>query len=68
MSNFNWRKEFSIGIKEMDNQHMELVSIINGIHKALSEGQGMERLGDMLDRLLKYTDNHFAAEEKLLKN
>lgn len=67
MANFNWRKEFSIGVKEMDNQHMELVNIINGIHKVLNEGQGMERLGDMLDRLLKYTDNHFAAEEKLMK-
>ncbi|MBE9536529.1 MAG: hemerythrin family protein [Proteobacteria bacterium] len=67
MGSFNWRKEFSIGVDEMDKQHMELVRIINDIHQAINEGRGKERLGGMLDRLLKYTDYHFAAEEKLMK-
>lgn len=67
MSNFNWRREFSIGIREMDDQHVELISIINSIHTLLGEGQGRERLGELLDKLIKYADNHFADEERLMK-
>ena len=64
---FPWRSEYNINVKEMDNQHISLVSLINDLQQALNEGEGSERLGDILNRLLEYTDRHFTAEEKLMK-
>lgn len=64
---FPWRKEYNINVKEMDNQHNSLVSLINDLQQAVNEGQGSERMGEILNSLLAYTDKHFAAEEKLMK-
>ena len=64
---FPWRKDFELNIRDMDNQHRELVSIINSLQGAINEGLGKERLAEILEKLLSYTDFHFAAEEKLLK-
>ncbi|MDH3976467.1 MAG: bacteriohemerythrin [Deltaproteobacteria bacterium] len=64
---FPWRKEFEVNIREIDNQHKELVKIINSLQEAINLGEGKERLAQVLENLLAYTDFHFAAEEKLLK-
>ena len=64
---FPWRNEFNLNIKEMDMQHRELVRIISDLQQAVRDGEGKERLGDILGSLLSYTDKHFAAEEKLMR-
>jgi len=64
---FPWRNEFNLNIKEMDLQHRELVRIISDLQQAVRDGEGKERLGEILGNLLSYTDKHFAAEEKLMK-
>jgi len=64
---FPWRNEFNLNINEMDMQHRELVRIISDLQQAVRDGEGKERLGDILGSLLAYTDNHFAAEEKLMR-
>ena len=66
-SYFPWRSEYNLNVREMDNQHKELVSIISDLQKAINEGEGKERLGQVLESLIKYTDFHFASEEKLMK-
>ena len=66
-SSFFWRNEFNLNIREMDKQHRVLVGIINDLQQAVKDGYGKERLGDILERLLEYTDKHFADEEKLMK-
>jgi len=64
---FPWRKEFELNIREMDKQHRELVSIINSLQEAINQGLGSDKLANVLEDLLAYTNFHFAAEEKLLK-
>ena len=66
-SYFPWRSEYNINVKTMDSQHRELVNIINELQQAINEGEGKERLGQVLEKLLEYTDFHFSAEEKLMK-
>jgi len=66
-SYFPWRKEYNINVKDMDNQHVVLVGIINELQQAINAGEGKEKLGKILKELLAYTDKHFAAEEKLMK-
>ncbi len=61
-----WTPSLSVGVKEMDNQHRELVKALNDLFDAMSAGQTKTVMGPLLTSLLKYTRYHFAAEEALL--
>lgn len=58
-----WDEEKSIGIEEIDNDHRYLIGLINKFNKARSEGRSVDVLSDLLERLKKYSREHFAREE-----
>ncbi|MFO7751439.1 MAG: bacteriohemerythrin [Desulfobacteraceae bacterium] len=62
-----WGPKLVIGIEEIDNQHKELVSLINQLHKAMKLKQGSRQAGTILNRLADYTVYHFGHEEKLFE-
>ncbi len=39
---FPWRSEYNRNLKEMDNQHISLVSLINDLQGAVNEGEGSD--------------------------
>jgi len=65
MAFLNWSDEYSVNIKEIDRQHMQLLELINNLHSGMKEGKGKAILGSVLDELVKYTEYHFDFEEKL---
>lgn len=67
MAFFDWKNENSVNIREIDNQHQQLVIMLNGLYEALKKGEGLEVLGATLSELLVYTKTHFATEERLMK-
>jgi hemerythrin-like metal-binding protein len=67
MTVFVWKQEYSVGIREIDEQHKKLVAMVNEIHQALAEGKGREVLDDILIRLVDYTQYHFGSEEALME-
>lgn len=64
MAYVNWSDELSVNVAEIDEQHKQLVSMINDLHDAMTQGQGTEVLGRIVDGLIDYTRVHFDAEEK----
>ncbi len=64
---FWWRDEYSIGIKEIDEQHKRWVDILNELGTALLEFKGPEVAESVLKRLFDFTMEHFATEERLFK-
>jgi hemerythrin len=62
-----WNDSWVIGVQEIDAQHKKLVSLLNQLHEALSQGQGKEVLAGVLDSLVRYTKAHFTAEERLMQ-
>jgi len=62
-----WSPEFSVGIDSIDDQHQELVRLLNSLSDAMMEGKGNEELGGVLDALIAYTASHFAHEEQQMK-
>ncbi len=64
---FNWSEKFLTNVKELDEQHKKLVSLINNLHDAMTKGKGKEIMGKILNELADYTDYHFKTEEKLLE-
>lgn len=66
MAYIDWNESYSVGIKAMDDQHKELVNMINQLHEAMKTGQASKEAPAILKRLVDYTHSHFDAEEKLL--
>lgn len=64
---FKWSPDYSVNIKTIDNQHQELVSILNRLFVAVSMREGSEIVGDILTALKNYTKTHFALEERLMQ-
>ena len=62
---FPWTTKLSLGIDKIDDQHKELVRLINRLHRAMKVKAGSSEAGDILDNLAKYTLYHFDFEEKL---
>ncbi len=64
-----WKDEkYSVGVEEMDEQHRNMVEIINKMHSAMKEGKGNEKIEEILEEMEDYTEYHFEAEEKLMEN
>lgn len=66
MALLTWTDRYSVGIKEIDEQHKQLINMINELHEAMLAKQGKEALMTVLNKLANYCVSHFAMEEKLL--
>ena len=64
MSLFEWDKTYELGIREIDQQHKHLVSVLNELHKAMKAGNSNEKLNKIIHELIRYTQTHFSTEEK----
>ncbi len=67
MALMEWKENYSVGVKAMDDQHKILVHFLNDLHAAMSSGQAKLVTGPLLVRLAKYAREHFSAEEALLQ-
>jgi len=68
MANFvEWSDALSVGIEEIDAQHMVLVGLVNEMHDAIHNRHGSEVVESILKRLTEYTRIHFAVEESLMR-
>ncbi len=59
-----WKSEYSVGVAELDNQHKQLMSIINKLSTDKCDSAMMIWVFEELEA---YTKEHFVAEEKMLK-
>ncbi len=64
---FKWSPEYSVNIKTIDDQHRELVNILNRLFVAVSKREGDKVIAGILDALITYTQTHFALEERLMR-
>jgi hemerythrin-like metal-binding protein len=64
---FKWSPDYSVDIKTIDNQHQELICILNHLFIAVSRRQADKEIAVILDDLVGYTKTHFALEERLMQ-
>lgn len=62
-----WGPKLSLNIKEIDDQHQKLVSLINDLHKAMKLRKGPSVSGEVLNNIADYTVYHFDFEKTLFK-
>ncbi|MDO3378665.1 bacteriohemerythrin [Geoalkalibacter halelectricus] len=63
-----WSDELSVGVAHLDRQHQQLVDMVNEMFAAMKTGQGDAVIGEILGRLVDYTQKHFFEEERLMKS
>jgi len=62
-----WGDKLKIGIDQIDEQHKELVKMVNELHRAMKMKIGAKEAGQILTRLADYTVYHFKNEENLFE-
>lgn len=62
-----WSPKYSVEFSSIDEQHRQLIKIINDLHDAMKNGKGKEILGTSISNLLDYTKTHFEYEEQEMK-
>lgn len=67
MKIIEWDEKFSVGIKEIDDQHKVLVDILDELYYAMLKARGNEVIETTLKKLVQYTKTHFTTEELLFK-
>ncbi|GLI37622.1 hemerythrin family protein [Geobacter hydrogenophilus] len=67
MALITWNDSLSVKVKQFDDQHKKLVEMLNQLFDAMKAGKGSLVVGDILKQLIAYTQTHFAAEERLMK-
>jgi hemerythrin len=55
------------GVVEIDQQHQELIAMINRLHGACVAGAGKAELRQMLGFLAAYVQTHFRHEEEVME-
>ncbi len=65
MALFTWQDKYSVGIQQIDDQHKQLIKMINELNDAMLTGKGKDILMTVLNKLANYCVSHFAVEEKL---
>jgi hemerythrin len=66
MALMEWNPTLSVKVQQFDDQHQQLLAMINELHDAMIAGKGNEVLGKTLDGLISYTTTHFADEENMM--
>ncbi|MCG8642773.1 MAG: bacteriohemerythrin [Desulfobacterales bacterium] len=60
-----WSDKLMTGLSQVDDQHKELVKMINELHRAMKMRLGNRETGQILARLADYTVYHFGYEQQL---
>ncbi|MGI9248527.1 MAG: bacteriohemerythrin [Woeseiaceae bacterium] len=68
MSLLQWKPEYSVGIESMDDEHREMISLINGVYEKLGASPDAEEIESCLEDIFNTISLHFALEERLMRD
>ncbi|MGQ9655754.1 MAG: bacteriohemerythrin [Thermodesulfobacteriota bacterium] len=67
MAFFEWKDDYAVGVRVMDQQHKRLVGLVDELHQAMRAGKGSEGARKVLKGLVDYTMTHFRTEEEFME-
>ncbi len=63
MEFIEWGEHLSVGVTVFDNEHKQLVSLVNKLNHAVMSGSAKKTMEEILRNLVNYTKIHFKHEE-----
>ena len=67
MSKIEWDASLSVGVDLIDEQHKMLIQRLNDMSNAIEFTKGPNEIARTLSFLIDYTDFHFSAEERHMR-
>lgn len=68
MSLLKWKIEYSVGIPSMDDEHREMIELINGVYDKLGDGADEAAIESCLEEIFSAISMHFALEERIMRD
>jgi hemerythrin len=68
MAYFEWADDMVIDHGPIDQDHRQLVDLVNALHTATTDGRGQAIVANILDELIHYTAEHLRREEHLMES
>lgn len=62
-----WTDQYSVKVREFDEQHKRFIDMINSLYRAMSAGAGEAAPLQIIAEMADYAEVHFAAEEKYME-
>ncbi len=62
-----WSDELSVGIQEIDDQHRQLIALLNEFYIAVERGEREEGIRTLFEGVDNYTVFHFSEEEAFME-
>jgi hemerythrin len=66
MDYIKWTDDLSVGVELFDNEHKDLVRLVNDLNQLIFVGDKVSAMEKALAGLIEYTKTHFADEEKYM--
>lgn len=66
MSILTWKEEYSVGVRIIDNEHKQLIAMINKAYDSVENMEEEKVVVELVEEMRKYAMTHFATEEKLM--
>lgn len=67
MNIIKWRESYGTGIPSMDNQHRNLLDLINRMYRIMRKVEVAGTIEEVLDGMADYSIHHLREEESLLQ-
>ena len=66
MTFLSWRKDYEVGVLQIDTEHHRLFDLVNEFHETYLRGNGTKEIPRILNQLVSYAEEHFQHEEDLM--
>jgi len=66
MEKIIWNESFSVGVRRIDEQHKELIKMLNKLIEKKDTKVDSETISDILGKMTKYANYHFETEEQYM--
>ena len=64
MITIHWEPVFSVGVKELDEEHKQLIAFMNEVYERLEKDAHAGGYSDFFEKLKKHAEDHFRNEER----
>lgn len=66
MEKILWDESFSVGVRNLDEQHKQIIMMVNTLIEMNNTNVDSEIISDTLTKMTRYTTDHFNKEEQYL--
>ena len=61
-----WNQGLSVEVSNMDEEHQQLIALVNALNEAMKQGRAKDEMDHVFGELARYTQSHFASEERYM--